>query len=402
MAKKKDTERRPTRKQLSRRALEERRLKQLYIGAAVFAVVLLAILGIGLYQELYRKPRRVLAQVNDEPIRADYYEKMLAYRRLNMQNAIYQLQQQMGSIDPNDQDQEFLAQYYQQQVQYYESQLEQLDQQVLEELVNNALIRQGAEDLGITVTEAELEEEIETQFGYQRNPVEPSPTPITATAQITGTPTPTVPPMTEAEFQQQYSEAVEGWGQSVGFTEEEFRSLFRINLFRTKLEEHLAEQVPTTALQIKARHILVETEEEAEQALARLDAGEEFETVAREMSTDESTRESGGDLGWFPVGQMVPEFEKVAFNTPPGEISDIVQTSFGYHIIKVEDKDEDHPLDDSLLAQRQQGVLEEWLQQQRLAAEITYADEFITPTPVPNELPTVEGELPPAPSPVGD
>lgn len=74
----------------------------------------------------------------------------------------------------------------------------------------------------------------------------------------------------------------------------------------------------------------------AQEALAELAAGEEFETVARRFSDDVGTRERGGELGWFERGRMVPEFERAAFALRPGQTSGIVETSFGFHIIKVD------------------------------------------------------------------
>ena len=101
--------------------------------------------------------------------------------------------------------------------------------------------------------------------------------------------------------------------------------------------------------QVRVRHILVKVEPnstaverqkakaKAQGLLDRLNQGESFEALAKTNSEDQSSRERGGDLGYITQGQMVKEFEDAAFYTNPGEISDIVETRYGYHIIKVEE-----------------------------------------------------------------
>ena len=91
--------------------------------------------------------------------------------------------------------------------------------------------------------------------------------------------------------------------------------------------------------EVKASHILVDTEEKAKEAQKALNVkGATFASVAKKFSKDDGTKANGGSLGWFGSGQLVPEFEKKAFSMKPGEVSEPVKTQFGWHIIKVEDK----------------------------------------------------------------
>lgn len=88
---------------------------------------------------------------------------------------------------------------------------------------------------------------------------------------------------------------------------------------------------------VRARHILVNTEQEAKQIEARIKLGERFEDLAKQYSLDGS-KDYGGDLGYFTAPDMVPEFSKAAFALQPGQVSPPIKTDFGWHIIKVEDR----------------------------------------------------------------
>lgn len=90
--------------------------------------------------------------------------------------------------------------------------------------------------------------------------------------------------------------------------------------------------------EVSARHILVETEDQAKALKEKLDAGADFATLAKENSKDPGSKDEGGNLGYFGHGQMVPQFEEVVFKLHKGEVSDPVKTQFGWHLVKVEDK----------------------------------------------------------------
>jgi peptidyl-prolyl cis-trans isomerase C len=94
--------------------------------------------------------------------------------------------------------------------------------------------------------------------------------------------------------------------------------------------------------EVHARHILVETEDQAKAILADLKNGGDFAAIAKEKSKDPGAA-NGGDLGYFTQDQMVPEFAQAAFKLDPGQLSDPVKTQFGWHIIKVEEK-RDRPI----------------------------------------------------------
>lgn len=111
-------------------------------------------------------------------------------------------------------------------------------------------------------------------------------------------------------------------------TEEEMRKIYDEQRSRITPEE-----------EVRARHILVETEDEAKALIAQIRGGGDFEAIAKEKSKDPGGARNGGDLGFFTKGQMVPEFAEAAFAMQAGQLSEApVKSQFGWHIIKVEER----------------------------------------------------------------
>jgi len=150
-------------------------------------------------------------------------------------------------------------------------------------------------------------------------------------------------------------------------TDESVRSLIADNLLSDALQKR--HSAPTSAEQVHASHILVATQETAQEVLDKLSKGETFASLAAQYSTDTGSKDQGGDLGWFPRGVMVAEFEQAAFSLEPGKVSQPVKTQFGYHIILVQEKAV-RELDPTLYEQVQQKYFQTWIAEQQAKMKI--------------------------------
>lgn len=132
--------------------------------------------------------------------------------------------------------------------------------------------------------------------------------------------------------------------------------------------------------QVRASHILVDTEEQAKDVKRRVVKGGEFAALAKELSTDPSAQDNGGDLGFFRKDQMVKPFADKAFAMKVGEISDPVKTEFGYHIIKVSEIKDAEPiesLDPQTLSGIKRAVLGKRVEELKSRAKVvTYKDRL--------------------------
>jgi peptidyl-prolyl cis-trans isomerase C len=147
---------------------------------------------------------------------------------------------------------------------------------------------------------------------------------------------------------------------------------------RARYDQEIASTPPVN--EVHARHILVKTKEEAEAIIKQLDGGADFQKLANEHTSDPSGKTNGGDLGWFGPGQMVPEFDKAAFALDVGKYTkEPVQSQFGWHVIKLEDKRvKQPPAFDDVKDQAKQAVIRDkyfaLVKQLRGAAKVEIPD----------------------------
>ena len=351
--------RQETRKQQIRRAREKRQERILFLTLGGVGLVVLIILGLGLLSANYGgldvfwaiQTNQPIARVNGQPISIREYQTYLRYRALSLNTQLQQTQLSLQQIG-NDPTLAFLRSAYEQQMQQLAFELITLPNEILETMIEDELVRQEAARRNITVSADEIEEEIEKYVGYYRPTptptVGPSPTPTrTRTPTLTPSPTPTHTPMpsptetlvpttptaaptlgptetpmptptlmTYQVYVEERKKLFQEISRNTQTSEHDIRRMIEVGLLRRKLQNVLAEQVPTTAEHVNARHILVKTYEDALQVQERLNRGEDWVKLAQELSEDSSTKEQGGDLGWFPRGVMVKEFEQVAFALP--------------------------------------------------------------------------------------
>lgn len=216
----------------------------------------------------------------------------------------------------------------------------------------------------------------------------------------------------EEEVQALYDQSVASYGSEENFqdmleqmdlTDEEFRAMVEEQVVYDKMVEDLVadEEVDAQAYydenianfevadQVKGAHILVETEETAQEVIDKLAEGEDFADLAAEYSIDTANKDQGGDLGTFTADQMVAPFSEAAFAMEAGTTSETpVQTDFGYHIIKVDEKIPAHTqafedvkddIEKELKGSMASAKIQELLQELRNESEIVYLMEEYDP-----------------------
>ncbi len=158
--------------------------------------------------------------------------------------------------------------------------------------------------------------------------------------------------VTDKELKEAYDATASQFGDNFaqaldenGLTEQGFKDSLRIQLLQEKAlkdkaikEEDVKKHYEQMKTELNGRHILVADEKTAKEAIEKIKGGASFADVAKEYSTDTSSAEKGGELGWFSVGMMVDEFNDAAYALEVNTLSEPVQSSFGYHVIEITDK----------------------------------------------------------------
>lgn len=157
-------------------------------------------------------------------------------------------------------------------------------------------------------------------------------------------------------------------GENIAVSEKDARAFYDAHAGEYKQDE-----------QVRARQILTATEDEAKEVVKRLRRGEDFKAVAASVSISPD-RDKGGDLGFFPRGQMPPEFDEACFSLPPGKFSGIVKSPYGYHIFLIEERrkgrrlgfsDVKEKIMERLVQEKREAAVDEWVKQLRGKSQIT-------------------------------
>jgi hypothetical protein len=408
------------RRRISRRDREARKRRQIYVGMSLAAVAIVAILVTGLVSEYLIKPRAVLAEVNDEELnRREYWQ----YSAVQLYTQARQYEQFAATTEGDQQQQylSFAASFDQQRRDIWGS--TDVDAATVQQMIDDQIYLAGAEEMGIPITDADVDAFIlnlwaepelplttptpeptlipqraewatqTAEAGLPQPPATPAATPAapvqaTPTASpVAGSPTPT-PDLTEAReaATDNYEQFTDQVFEDANMSRDDYIRLWvRPQVARQKVTAVLHDQVGQTAEQVNAAHILVGTQELANQLYEQVTSGASFAEIARTNSTDTATSPNGGDLGWFTRGEMVPPFAEAAFSTPVGQITQPVQSQFGWHIIQVNGHEQDRAVTDAQLEQVRTKAVDDWLAEQRSRFEID-TEYQPTPTPTPAQF----------------
>jgi len=236
--------------------------------------------------------------------------------------------------------------------------------------------------ISATGTAQETEAEIEPTATSATSPTAAEITLAPTSTQITGTatPYPTATVYTEELYQQNYQDYITSL-KGIEVDESVLREYIRNYLLTQKLYAAITSEVSRMQDQVWARHILVETQDEAIVVMNRLASGEDWNTVCNEVTLDQSGLDNCGDLGWFAKGQMIKAFEDEAFSLDIGEISNPVESSYGWHVIQVLGHEERSVETDYDFERLQSNYYDIWFQEATANLTIVKNDNWVDHVP---------------------
>ncbi len=226
---------------------------------------------------------------------------------------------------------------------------------MLTQLTNDQLIKLGAPQYGISISPQDIDQTMRSVFQGQSG---------NASAVVS-----------EPDFKEWYRQLL----NESGLSDSEYREIISIEIYRSRLQEYLAERMPNIAEQAHIYIISVETQKQADSIRARWANGEKFTDLAKEFSLDKSTGDNGGEIGWFPkAGILTPQLEFEAFSLSTGNVSaplpiitdqqqedgSTAPTIVGYHLILVTER-ANRELDANALQVLRSKVVETWLTTER-------------------------------------
>ncbi len=309
----------------------------------IFGVV--AIPAFGYYKEVIAREQEAIAVVNGTEFKMTEYINQLRYRQRQIDSQA-QLMQQFGG---------------QSAAQQVAQQRSVIPTQIVFDWVDDELVRQLTPKMGISVTPEEVDQQLRKDLEPPKDDdkgtgadAQPTATPTDPAA----TPTPTAVPV---PFEERYKNLL----AFTGLSDDAYREMVRTRLLRGKLEEQLKNQVPTSADMIQVRGIMTDTEKGAQMALDRLNAGESWDTVAKDISIDTTSAKQGGDLGWIARGLKGNDFDTAAFGLKDNNIAGPFKVSGYYWILQRTDGPANRQLTDEQRTQLQDDALSKWLEAAR-------------------------------------
>jgi parvulin-like peptidyl-prolyl isomerase len=283
---------------------QERRSQLLVMALSAAVVIAVAAIGIfGYYQTQVRPKGETVLRVGDRSFSYDYVERRLRYD-IRQGNTTYA------------------------------ANLSQAPTLLLSEIGQEELMRQGAPDKGVDLSEEAIDAEIRKRESVPDD-------------------------ADQKTFATAYRKAV----QDSGLSTEAYRDVIAASIVKTAVQSKFTEEAPKTADQVRFRAIVLTSEDDAKAALDRLHNGEDFATVASEVSLDTASAQNGGEVDWTPRGLVDPALDQALFSLEIGQISDIITGQTALFIVQVEERQDQRDVTDtqrSILASKAQ---QEWLSQ---------------------------------------